>query len=143
MPFVSRVLTLLLMGGMVLPAWAMRDCCCSRKVTAAPVRSCCAKRLAATTPVKKCCAARLKATSNTTAVQPDHVLLCRCSATAPTTTDPNSTRRLISPLQSPAWDMTLTAHPQTIAVPTLSTTVSPPPPLRPVTSQVWLCRWLV
>lgn len=143
MTLVSRVMALVLMGGMLLPGWALRDCCCSRKLTAAPVRACCAKRLAAATPLKKCCAARLKATATTTAVQSDHSLLCRCAATAPAAVDPNATRRVLNTPESSSWDIVSTTHPTIIAVPAVSTSVLlTPPPIQRISAQIRLCRWL-
>ncbi len=143
MSFVPRVMALLLMGGMLLPGWAMRDCCCSRKTASTTVRPCCAKRLAATTPLKKCCAARLKSSTNPTAVQADHGLMCRCAVTAPNAVDPNSTRRTLGTPETSSWDMVTTSLPPVVYVPTVLSTLHPqPPPIRAVSSQIWLCRWL-
>lgn len=143
MAFVPRVMALLLIGGMLLPSWAMRDCCCSRKTVSTTVRPCCAKRLATTTPLKKCCAARLKSSTNPTAVQADHGLMCRCAVTTPTAVDPNSTRRLISAPGTSSLEMVTTSLPPAVSVSMVSVTVHPPlPPIRAVSSQVLLCRWL-
>ncbi|HET6422513.1 MAG TPA: hypothetical protein VFG20_02445 [Planctomycetaceae bacterium] len=142
MSFVPRVMALLLMGGMLLPSWAMRDCCCTRK-TVSTVRPCCAKRLAAAAaPLRKCCAARLKKTP--AAVQSDHGPLCRCVITAPTAADPTASRRVIDSTETPTGEFATMAPPRFLLQPVLAVEAHPqPPPLRAVSSQIALCRWRV
>lgn len=102
----SAAMRLALAACLAVPAWASRDCCCSRQTALAAGKSCCGAAAPESKPLPPCCAKRLAGRQKTSGPQVASHHRCSCerhSAAATPSVPPRA------PAAAPSTDAELLA----------------------------------